>query len=372
MRFLRTKCVSISATGLPVGITMRDEMGNRHRGHHGEPYAEQETGHPHQHQCDFDVGHPHLEEGAEGYSISYRHVEKKKLLLASLLTGGMMVVEVVGGLLTNSLALISDAGHMLTHLLALVLSLVALIFASRPPTEKKTFGFYRLEILAALINGVTLLLITSWIFYEVYQRFLNPTPVASLQMLVIAILGLLVNLITAIILIGPSTRSLNTRSAIFHLMGDAFSSVGVVLGAIAIYFTGQWIIDPLLSIVICVLILIWSYRLIMESVDILLEATPRDIDYDQVMMEIKVMEAVEEVHDLHIWTLTSDMYALSAHIKVRDMSISDTARLLKKLNFLLCQRFRIGHTAIQFECQNDAGRSSLGAIESAAAGKGGS
>lgn len=346
-------------------------MGNRHQEHHGGPYVEQETGHLHQHQCDFDVGHPHLEEGAEGYTISYRHVEKKKLLLASLLTGGMMVVEVVGGLLTNSLALISDAGHMLTHLLALVLSLVALIFASRPPTEKKTFGFYRLEILAALINGVTLLLITSWIFYEVYQRFLKPTPVASLQMLVIAVLGLLVNLITAIILMGPSARSLNTRSALFHLLGDVFSSVGVVLGAVAIYFTGQWVIDPLLSIPICILILIWSYRLIMESVEILLEATPRNIDYDQVMMEIKVVEDVEEVHDLHIWTLTSGMYALSAHIKVRDMSISDTARLLKKLNFLLCQRFRIGHTAIQFECQDGVEGSSVERMDkAAAAGKG--
>ncbi len=348
-------------------------MGNRHRGHHGGPSAEQETGHLHQHQCDFDVGHPHWEEGMEGYPTSYRHVEKKKLLLASLLTGGMMVVEVVGGVLTNSLALISDAGHMLTHLLALVLSLGALIFASRPPTEKKTFGFYRLEILAALINGMTLLLITSWIFYEVYQRFLEPTPVASLQMLVIAILGLLVNLITAMILSGPSTRSLNTRSALFHLLADAVSSVVVVLGAVAIYFTGQWLIDPLLSIAICILILVWSYKLIMESVDILLEATPRDIDFDQVLTAIRVAEDVEEVHDLHIWTLTSGMYALSAHIKVRDRSISDTARLLKKLNFLLCQRFQIGHTAIQFECQNGNEGSSMGAREkTAAVGKGGS
>ncbi|MCI0526204.1 MAG: cation diffusion facilitator family transporter [Nitrospira sp.] len=351
----------------------RGEVGGRHERHHGEPSPELESWHLHQHQCDFDVGHPHLEEGTEGYPLSYRHVERKKLLLASLLTGGMMVVEVVGGLLTNSLALISDAGHMLTHLLALVLSLVALIFASRPPTEKKTFGFYRLEILAALINGMTLLLITSWIFYEVYQRFLKPTPVASLQMLVIAALGLLVNLITAIILIGPSTRSLNTRSALFHLLGDAISSVGVVLGAIAIYFTGQWIIDPLLSIAICILILVWSYRLIMESVEILLEATPRDIDFDQVMMAIKVMEDVEEVHDLHIWTLTSGMYALSAHIKIRNMSISNTVPLLKKLNFLLCQRFRIGHTAIQFECQNGTEGSSVGAMDRViATGKGGS
>jgi len=338
-------------------------MSNRHAKQDIGPYADQETGHLHQHQCDFDVGHPHLEEGLEGYPISYRHVEKRKLLLASLLTGVMMVVEVAGGLLTNSLALISDAGHMLTHLFALVISLVALIFASRPPTEKKTFGFYRLEILAALINGVTLLLITSWIFYQVYHRLLEPKPVASLQMLVIAVMGLLVNLTTAVILSGPSVRSLNTRSALFHLLGDALSSVGVVLGAVAIYFTGQWIIDPLLSIAICILILVWSYKLIMESVEILLEATPRDIDFDQVLKAMKVMEDVEEVHDLHIWTLTSGMYALSAHIKVRDMSISDSARLLKKLNFLLCQRFRIGHTAIQFECRNGTARSPLSEVE---------
>jgi cobalt-zinc-cadmium efflux system protein len=338
-------------------------MGSRHTEHHSGPYADQDTGHLHQHQCDFDVGHPHLEEGLEGYPLSYRHVEKKKLLLASLLTGVMMVVEVVGGLLTNSLALISDAGHMLTHLLALVISLVAFIFASRPPTEKKTFGFYRLEILAALINGVTLLLITSWIFYQVYHRLLEPQPIASLQMLVIATLGLLVNLVTAIILSGPSVRSLNTRSALFHLLGDAVSSLGVVLGAVAIYFTGQWIIDPLLSVAICVLILVWSYKLIMESVEILLEATPRDIDFDQVMKAIEVTEGVAEIHDLHIWTLTSGMYALSAHIKVQDMTISDSARLLKKLNFLLCQRFRIGHTAIQFECQNGTTRPPLNEVE---------
>lgn len=319
------------------------------------PNAEQESGHLHEHQCDFDVGHPHLEEGGTGHPFSYRHVERKRLLLASLLTGGMMVVEVVGGLLTNSLALISDAGHMLTHLLALVISLTAIVFASRPPTGKKTFGLYRLEILAALINGVTLLLITSWIFYEVYHRFMEPKPVASLQMLFIGVLGLLVNLGTAIILSGPKVGSLNVRSAYLHLLGDTVSSLGVVVGALAIYLTGQWVIDPLLSIGISILILVWSYKLIRESIDVLLEATPRDIHFDQVMGAITILKDVEEVHDLHIWTLTSGMYALSAHIKVRDMSISDTAGLLKKLNFLLCQRFRIGHTAIQFECDNGAG-----------------
>jgi cobalt-zinc-cadmium efflux system protein len=315
-------------------------------------YMEQEAGHPHEHQCDFDMGHPHLDEGAGGYPAPYRHVEKKKLILASILTGTMMVVEVVGGLLSNSLALISDAGHMLTHLLALVISLTAILFASRPPTERKTFGFYRLEILAALLNGVTLLLITSWIVYQVYQRIIEPMPVASLQMLAVALVGLFINLVTVIILSGPNVRSLTTRSAFFHVLGDTVSSLGVVLGAVAIYMTGYSLIDPIISVGICVLILIWSYGLIMESVEILLEATPRDIDYNQVMETISVMEDVEEVHDLHIWTLTSGMYALSAHVKVRDMSISDTTGLLRRVNFVLCQRFRIGHTAIQFECGN--------------------
>lgn len=331
-------------------------MAGRDLEHQVQAYPEQESIHLHEHQCDFDVGHPHLETGPDIGPISYRHKEKKRLLVASLLTGSMMVVELVGGLLTNSLALISDAGHMLTHLLALLISLIALIFAGRPPTQRKTFGFYRLEILAALLNGVTLLVITSWIFYEVYQRFLVPKPVASLQMLAIALLGLAVNVITAFILSGPRGLSLNTRSALLHLLGDILSSVGVVLGAVAIYLTGLWVIDPLLSIAICVLIVIWSYRLIMESIEILLEATPKDIDFDQVKEAIAVVEDVEEVHDLHIWTLTSGMYALSAHIKVRNMMISDTSGLLKKLNFLLCQRFRIGHTAIQFECRNGVSR----------------
>ncbi len=317
--------------------------------------SEGEVGHPHEHQCDFDVGHPHLEEHAEGYPGSYRHVEKKRLFLASVLTGTMMTVELVGGLMTNSLALISDAGHMLTHLLALVISLLAILFASRPPTKSKTFGFYRLEILAALINGVTLVLITGWIFFQAYHRFLDPTPVASMQMLVIAFFGLVVNLVTALILSGPHIHSLNTRSARIHLLGYIASSLGVVLGAAAIHLTGYWVIDPIVSIGICGLILVWSYKLIMESVEILLEAAPRDVGFDDVKKAMGVLDEVQEVHDLHIWTLTSGMYALSAHVRIKDMSVGETATVLRRLNFLLCQRFRIGHTAIQFECPKGSG-----------------
>ena len=319
-------------------------------------HVEQESGHLHQHQCDFDVGHGHAEGHADVLSGSHRQPERKRLILAILLTGTMMVVEGIGGLLTNSLALISDAGHMLTHLLALLISFASIVFAARPPTKQKTFGFYRLEILGALINGVTLLLITGWIFYEVYQRFFEPREVASIQMMGIAFAGLVVNLLTAYILTGPDVRSLISRSARLHLLGDALSSVALVLGAFFIYLTSQWIIDPLLSVGICILILIWSYRLIMESVDILLEAAPQGAAYDEVKKAITAVRGVEDVHDLHVWTLTSGMYALSAHVRVREMPLGETVPLLKKLNFVLCQKFRIGHTAIQFECQNGSGQ----------------
>lgn len=325
--------------------------------------SESEVGHPHLHQCDYDVGHAHEEAADTDAPDAFRQIERKKLLWAIALTGAMMVVEAVGGVLTNSLALISDAGHMLTHLLALLLSLASIVLAGRPPTKEKTFGFYRLEILGALLNGVMLLLITAWIVYEVYQRLLTPKEVASLQMLGIAFAGLAVNLVTAVILSGRGIGSLISRSARLHVLGDAASSLAVVIGAVLIYFTGLSAIDPILSVLICVVVLIWAYQLIMEAVEVLLEATPRDVTYDEVKKAIAVLDEVEEVHDLHIWTLTSGLYALSAHIRVRDMPLSETAPLLRKLNFILCQRFRIGHTAVQFECGNGRGSS---AVEAAA------
>ena len=274
-----------------------------------------------------------------------------------------MVVEVVGGFLSNSLALISDAGHMLTHLLALLISLTAIIFAARPPTKEKTFGFYRLEILGALVNGVTLLLITAWILYEVYQRILEPREIASMQMLGIGFAGLVVNLLTALLLSGSGIRSMIARSAFLHVLGDAASSVGVVLGAILIYWTGQQWIDPFLSLMICVLILIWSYRLIMDSVQILLEAAPADVSYDEVKQSIARTRGVIRVHDLHIWTLTSGFYALSAHIQVQDQTLSQAEPLLRELDCMLCQRFQIGHITLQFECEGKSQQLSSGPAE---------
>jgi cobalt-zinc-cadmium efflux system protein len=261
----------------------------------------------------------------------------------------MMVVEFAGGLLTNSLALLSDAGHMLTHFLALGVSLLALIFTNRPPTDQKTFGFYRLEILAALFNGITLFLITGWIFYQAYVRFWSPQPIASLQMFFIALLGLVVNIITAVILSGSVKESLNIKSAFLHMLGDTLSSLVVVIGAVIIYYEEWLFLDPLLSVVICVVILIWSYRLIVESVNILLEATPKELNIQGIADSVKLIKEVEDIHDVHVWTLTSGMYALSAHIITKDVRLSETTDLLKRINLLLCRDFKIGHTAIQFE-----------------------
>jgi len=317
------------------------------KGHHHES-EEQETYHPCEHQCGLDLGHPHNSIQPIAFS-SFWSEERKRLFAAMLLIGGVMIVEFVGGFLSNSLALLSDAGHMLTHLLALAISFLAMIFSVKPPTSEKTFGFYRLEILAALLNSFLLFLVTLWIFYEAYQRFYQPVPVASVEMILIATLGLVTNLVTAVLLSRSTKNNLNVKSAFLHMIGDTLSSVGVVVAAGVIYFTQWWFLDPMMGVLLSLFILYWAYRLMMDSIDILLEATPKEIDPNRVVEAVKVLEEVRDVHDVHVWTLTSGMYALSAHVAVEDMPLKETTHLLKKINFLLCQRFKIGHAAIQLE-----------------------
>lgn len=282
------------------------------------------------------------------HNHTHRGEERSKLILAGCLTGAMFIVEGIAGFLTNSLALLSDAGHMLTHLIALLISLGAIMFASRPPTARKTYGFYRLEILAALFNGATLFLITIWIFFHAYKRIINPEPIASWHMLIVAIVGLIVNLACAYIL-KTSHGSLNIKSAFMHMMADTFSSLVVVFGAIIMHYTQWYILDPALSILICIVILVWSYQLITESVDILLEATPKDVDLENVVKSISELDEIEGVHDVHIWTITSGMYAMSAHIYINDLMVSETHRIMADINTLVNEKFSIGHTVIQFE-----------------------
>lgn len=313
-------------------------------GHH--PGSET-TLHLHAPVCELDLCHSH-----DANQLSGLPSDRTRFYWAIGLTAVVMIVEVIGGLITNSLALLSDAGHMLSHLLALVISFLAIIFASKAPTLKNSYGYYRLEILAALFNGFFLFLVTFWILYEAYVRLESPQAVATTEMTIVAIIGLVTNVLTAYFLSGTHRKDMNTRSAILHLMGDTFASLGVVVGAIIIAYT-EWLwVDPALAALISVLILYWAVQLIREAIEVLLEATPKEINPEQVIQAIQVFEEVRGMHDVHVWTLTSGMYALSAHVAVREMSIRETTPLLKKINELLCQRFKIGHAAIQLEAES--------------------
>lgn len=289
---------------------------------------------------------PHFHEhGDDDHRHVHRAVERKRLILTMALTGSTMIVEIVGGILTGSLALLSDAGHMLTHFFALLVSFIAIRLASLPTSSRRSFGLYRVEVLAALLNGITLLVITAFIFYEAVARVVHPAPIKELPMFVVAIVGLVVNLLSAVILLDVGKSDLNVRSAFLHMLGDTASSFGIVVGAIVIYFTGWYIIDPLLSILIAVVILIWSWNLLKDSINILLETAPKHIDIAEVIRTIKE-EAPEiaEVHDVHVWEITSQMYSMTAHLIFKnDRSVSECARVFERLNNPLLEKFQISH-----------------------------
>ncbi len=291
-----------------------------------------------------DLGHFHEREEHE-HRHTHRAVERRRLILTMALTGGTMVVEIVGGLLTGSLALLSDAGHMLTHFFALLVSFIAIKLAALPTRPSRSFGLYRIEVLAALVNGLTLLFITGAIFYVAVGRLLQPSPIKELPMFFVAVLGLAVNLASAYILLDVGKSDLNVRSAFMHMVGDTASSVGIVVGAIVIYFTGWYVIDPLLSMLIAAVILVWSWNLLRDSVSILLETAPRHIDIDEVIGAIrKEAPEVVDVHDVHIWEITSQMYSMTAHLVFeRDCPVSDCASVFRRLGGFLLQKFQISH-----------------------------
>jgi cobalt-zinc-cadmium efflux system protein len=266
---------------------------------------------------------------------------------ALMFTSLFMVVEFLGGLFTNSLALMADAGHMLTDVAALSLSTFALWFSSRPATAAKTYGFHRVEILAALVNGATLIVISLVIFYESYQRLANPPEVKSEVMLLIAVLGLAVNLVSAYYLNKSQQTSINVKAAFLHVTGDAISSVGAILAGTLMLFYKWYMADPLISFLVGALILYGSWRLVKDSVDILLEGTPNHIDLDLVRNELCKVEGVESIHDLHIWTLTSGIHAMSCHVVV--CGSEDRHRILEELSGIVRGKFRVDHTTIQLE-----------------------
>src|ERR1044072_2364710 len=287
-------------------------------------------------------GHSHEHNHSHGNT---GHTGRLKLALA--LTFAYMLAEVAGGWLTGSLALLADAGHMLTDAGAMVLTLVAFWFAVRPASSKKTYGYYRLEILTALINGVILILISIWIFIEAYQRLNTPPAVKSGEMTLIAAGGLVINMVCAWLLHGAQQENRNLRGAWLHVIGDALGSAAAIAAGVLMYAFGWYQADPICSAQIGVIIVYGTWKLIRESVNILLEGTPAHIDLAAVEEAIIKTEGVDNVHDLHIWTITSGLEALSAHV-IHRHEIKQI-ELLKELRAKLHDSFGIDHLTIQME-----------------------
>jgi cobalt-zinc-cadmium efflux system protein len=286
----------------------------------------------------------------------------------------VMVAEIIGGLLSNSLALLGDAGHMLTDALAIGLSLFAIAVARRPATARHTFGYHRTEIMAALANGVVLILVSISIFYEAYRRFSTEPTINSPIMLTVAVIGLVANIIGMLVLRRSSKGSLNIRAAFWHIIGDTLSSVGVIIAGIIIVFTGWTFVDPILACVIGVVILWGAFRIVKEAGDVLLESVPAGIKLAEVENAVTQIPGVVNTHDVHIWTITSGIYAMSAHVKVDDLMVSQSNELIVQINDLLEHRFNITHATLQLECDacsSEGGTCSLpnGHLSGTAAGK---
>jgi cobalt-zinc-cadmium efflux system protein len=273
---------------------------------------------------------------------------ERTLKIAIILTSVIFVVELAGSLLSGSLSLLGDAGHMLRDAFALTVSLSAVIIAKRLPTKEKTFGYHRVEILAALLNGILLIVISGWIFLEAYQRFFTPPPVQSLTMLAVAAVGLAVNIVVAFSLRG--SHDLNVKSAFFHVLTDLLSSVAVVFAAIWIFFTGQTIVDPVLGTVIAVIVLLSAVEIIRDSVHILLGFAPKDVDFQSLMRDMEGVEGVRDVNNVHLWTLSSGINVLDAHVFTKEKNVEKIEKMKNQIKSRL-EKYSIKHATLEFECE---------------------
>jgi cobalt-zinc-cadmium efflux system protein len=279
-------------------------------------------------------------------------IKENRFILALALTGLIFLVELIGGFWTHSLALLSDSAHVFMDAFALGLSYLAIRAAKLPADDKHTYGFHRMQVLAALTNGATLFLIAFEILREAWNRFQNPEAVQAGPMLVIAVIGLVVNLVVAFTLSKHDHDDLNTRAAFLHVLGDAVASVGVIaVGVILLFVNITWL-DPLVSVLIGVLILFSSGRVLKESVHILAEGMPEGMTATTIAEIMLKVPGVSQVHDLHVWTVAPGYIALSAHVTVDDQSLSQTTEVLSALKETLHESFEIEHTTIQFECGN--------------------
>ncbi|GGJ42735.1 cation diffusion facilitator family transporter [Virgibacillus salexigens] len=291
------------------------------------------------------MGHEHHHDHSHGH---HHHTSNKKVLFWSfILITAFMVIEAIGGYVTNSLALLSDAGHMLSDAAALGLSLLAFKIGERQATSSKTYGYRRFEIIAAFINGITLIVISIYIFYEAFHRFIEP-PNVSANMMIIAIVGLIVNVVVAWMLMrGDSEENLNIKSALLHVLGDLLGSVGAIIAGILILLFDWNIADPIASVIVAILILVSGYRVTRESIHILMEGKPSHVDIKEIKRNLKSLTGIKDVHDLHVWSITSEFPALSCHLVVDESVNRD--ELLNNANQLLKKQFNISHSTLQME-----------------------
>ncbi|MDC3416755.1 cation diffusion facilitator family transporter [Aquibacillus salsiterrae] len=289
-------------------------------------------------------GHDHGHDHTHG-------ANKKALLISFIITTVYMIVEVIGGFITNSLALLSDAGHMLSDSVSLGIGLAAFILGEKVANYSKTYGYKRFEILAAMLNGATLILIALYIFYEAYQRFTDPPEVASFGMLIVGTIGLFVNILVAWILLrqGDTNENLNLRAAFLHVIGDMLGSVGAIIAALLIMFFGWGWADPLASVIVAVLVLISGFRVTKDSIHVLMEGAPRNIDMEDIIDTLKNIPGIKGIHDLHVWSITSGQHALSCHAVVgENLTFTENQKLLRAVEYELGHK-GINHVTVQLE-----------------------
>ncbi len=275
---------------------------------------------------------------------------KGMLRVSVALTGAFFLFELVGGYLTNSLALLTDAAHNFLDFFALALSWFAIYISELPPTDTRTYGFHRVEVFVSFINSGIIFFITLFIFYEGYKRLLAPEPVESVGVMIVAAIGLAVNLVVALRLRHYAASDLNIKSAFLHIAGDAAASVGVIIGALVIFFTGWYPVDPIIGALIGIVIISGAVKMMKDSSNILLEGVPKDIDLNEVMGDIKKTGGVSSVHSLHVWSICHNVYALSAHLDIEPVQRWRMGEIFGEVNERLAEKHHIFYTTLQAEC----------------------
>jgi len=278
---------------------------------------------------------------------------EKNLRIVFFIAISVFVFEIVGGILSNSLALVADSFHVLLDFSAIGISLIAFRIANRPHSSKFTFGFHRVEIVAALVNGISLLIVSAFIAIEAYKRFFDPPEIDVLILAGVAAIGLVANIAMAIMLKKESKSNLNVHGSYLHVLGDLISSIGVIVGAVIIFVSNYFIVDTIVSVAIAIMIARSGIVLCRKCLHIFMEGTPVEVKVTEISKELVKLDEIIEVHDLHVWTLTSNLYAMSVHVKIKSEFVRQTNGLLKKINHLMREKFGITHCTIQIEDDQD-------------------